>query len=392
MDSVDNPYVPGFGVVPPALTGREPQFADLEAALERVSRGRYEQPRLLSGDRGMGKTAVLAELAAHRTEEGGWTVAVEASRTGNALVLLLRELRQLLFAHDRDRRVGEYARQALAVLASLTLVHGELKVQVDTDPVRGTGDTGDLGTDLGDLLVAAGRTARAADTSLLLTVDEVQVAADDQLGPLFVALQRLARHEPEPGIHLPVLLVAAGLPGSRAVLRQASSTYAERVREHELGLLEDGAATDALLLPSEQQGVSWQSQATADAVAAAGGYPFLLQLVGYETWNHAAAAGHTSVTADDVATGTSRARRQMAHLYDSRLGEVPDTEMAYLQAVAGLSADDRRSSVIAERLGGTSQQWAWARQRLIERGLLRTAGHGQVSFALPGLAEHLRNR
>lgn len=61
MDADANPYVPGFGVIPPALAGREPEFADVEAALRRVRSGIYEQPRLLSGDRGMGKTAVLAD-------------------------------------------------------------------------------------------------------------------------------------------------------------------------------------------------------------------------------------------------------------------------------------------------------------------------------------------
>ena len=59
-----NPYVPGFGVVPPALAGRESTFVDLDTAVRRARSGSYEQPRLLTGDRGMGKTAVLAEFHA----------------------------------------------------------------------------------------------------------------------------------------------------------------------------------------------------------------------------------------------------------------------------------------------------------------------------------------
>jgi hypothetical protein len=237
LTRADNPYVPGFGVIPPALVGREPEFADIEAALARVRRGIYEQPRLLAGDRGMGKTAVLAELATQSRERGHWAVEVEASRTGNALALLLRDLRALLWDHDRDHRVGEYARRALSILSAFALVHPNLRLRVDIDAAPGRADTGDLGTDLGDVLVAVCETAAAADAALLICVDEVQAMPAEQLGPLFVALQRLARHETEPGRLLPILTVLAGLPGSRAAMRRASSTYAERVREPDLRLL-----------------------------------------------------------------------------------------------------------------------------------------------------------
>jgi hypothetical protein len=179
-----NPYVPGFGVVPPALAGREPEFADLEAALERVRRGIYEQPRLLSGDRGMGKTAVLAELATHSRQGGGWSIDVEASRTGDVLAHLLREMRTLLWDYDRDRRVGEYARRALAVLSSFALTHAGVRLRVDVGAAQGRADTGDLATDLGDVLIAVGETAAQAQSALLVTIDEIQAMPAAQMGPV----------------------------------------------------------------------------------------------------------------------------------------------------------------------------------------------------------------
>lgn len=392
LTRADNPYVPGFGAVPPALAGREPEFADVEAALARVRRGIYEQPRLLTGDRGMGKTAVLAELATQSRERGQWVVEVEASRSGNALVLLLRDLRALLWDHDRDRRVGEYARRALAVLSSFALAHADLRLVVRVDAAAGRADTGDLATDLGDVLVAACETAAAADAGLLLCVDEIQAMPAEQIAPLFVALQRLARHEAAPGRLLPILAVVAGLPGSRAAMRRASSTYAERVREHELGLLGEGAATEALIVPAEQRGVRYEPEALTAVVDGTGGYPFFVQLMGYEAWNAAADRGARSViNVEDAAAGIERARLEAARLYESRLAEVPDTERRYLDAAAGLDQGERRSAAIAAVLGGTSEDWAWARQRLIERGLLRPAGRGRIAFALPGLADYLRS-
>lgn len=389
----DNPFVPGFGAIPPALTGREAEFADLEAALRRVRRGYYEQPRLVSGDRGLGKTAVLAELTAAAAADGIWTADVEAASVGEPLVPLLRALQNTLRRHDRDVRLGEYAVAALAVLAAFALKHGGLELSVElAERSHGRGGSGDLATDLGDVLEAVAVVASRAHTAILLTVDEIHAMRSAHLAPLFLALQRLARHEPEPGRRLPVLVVLAGLPHALAAMRKASSTYAERVREHPLGLLDDGAVEEALALPAEERGEPLSDEARSILVGAAGGYPYFVQLLGYEAWNAAADRGAVGIDAAAALAGAAAARRQAIRVYESRLAEVPDAEMRYLTAVAALSEADRRSSSIAEQLGGTASEWAWARARLIDRGLLRPAGYGKVAFALPGLAEHVAGR
>ncbi len=389
----DNPYVPGFGVVPPALAGREPEFADLEAALRRVRRGIYEQPRLLSGDRGMGKTAVLAELVVEARANGVWAVDVEATRTGDALVPLLRDLHRILVDHDHDRRIGEYVDRALAVLAAFGVKHGTFELAVEVEPAARRGGSGDLATDLGDVLEAVGETAAEAHTAVLLTVDEIHAMPAAQMGPLFAALQRSARREREPGARLPVLTVVAGLPHSLGVLRAASSTYAERIRQHDLDLLGDGPVVEALTVPAEERGVRFTSEALGTLVDAIGGYPYFVQLMGYEAWNAAADHGARSVIRGDAAAaGVAAGRRAAAGIYSSRLAEVPDAERRYLDAVADLGPAARRSTQIAERLGGTAEQWGWARRRLIERGLLRPDGYGRVAFALPGLEGFLRDR
>ncbi|MEX1177826.1 MAG: ATP-binding protein [Nitriliruptor sp.] len=393
-DADDNPYVPGFGIVPPALTGREPEFADLATALRRARRGSYERPRLLSGDRGMGKTAVLGELHATTRAEGCWVVDLEASANGDAIGVLLRELTRHLRAARRDARVGAAVTAALGTIASITLAHTGLSVEVELAPRRGVADSGDLASDLGDALIAAGRAADEVDTAIVLTIDEIQAMPAAQVAALFGALQRLAKHEVDPtlGTRLPVVCTVAGLPNARAALRAGAGTYAERVREHVLGLLDDAAVAEALRTPAEEHGVAWSGDAIECAVAGAGGYPFALQLVGYETWAAASLRDPASdlITREDVEAGVEAARLELGHLHASRLAEVPDTERRYLDAVAQLDEGERRSAMIAAQLGGTAQEWAWARARLIERGLLRPDGHGRVAFTLPGLADHLR--
>lgn len=385
----ENPFVPGFGVIPPALAGREPEFADLESAVRRVRGGYYEQPRLLSGDRGLGKTAVLAELLTSARADGCWVVDVEAGAHTDVIVPLLRELHRALMEHDLDARVGEYTRQALAILTAFGLKHRELELSIDITADRMRGGTGDLATDLADALVAAAVAAAHLGTAILLSVDEVHALPADQMGPLFAALQRVARHETRPGSVLPVLTVVAGLPHARAAMRAASSTYAERIREHELGLLSDAAAAEALTIPTTERGAPLTGEALQLLLPAIGGYPYFLQLFGYETWNAAADRKAETLDAAAAEEGVASGRREAGRVYASRLAELPEGERRYLQAVANTPADGRTSSAIAAAMDDPASKWGWARARLIDRGLLRPDGYGRVAFALPGLEEHL---
>lgn len=390
----DNPYVPGFGIVPPALAGREPEAADLASALRRLRAGLYEQPRLLTGDRGMGKTALLAEHLTEATTSGNWVVDLEAGKDVRLVAALVRGLHQHLLAADRDARVGAAVSRALSVIRSLTLAHAGISLTVEVEPAAaGVADSGDLATDLSDALVATGTAAATAGAAIVLAIDEVQALPAEQTAPLFRALQATVKHDPNPelGTRLPIQVVLAGLADSRTVLKRRAGTYAERVREWPLGLLDDAAAAEALAVPARDRAAVWTSDALTVAVEAAGGYPYALQLVGYETWS-AASRRHDgpAIDARDVDTGVEQAGRQLNLIYESRLDEVPATERSYLDAVAALEPADRRTSTIAERLGGRAQDWAWARSRLIDRGLLRPAGHGLVAIALPGLERHLR--
>src|SRR5260370_37195350 len=59
MDPVRNPYAPGAGQRPPELTGRDREIGQFEVVLERIAHGRPERSMVLTGLRGVGKTALL---------------------------------------------------------------------------------------------------------------------------------------------------------------------------------------------------------------------------------------------------------------------------------------------------------------------------------------------
>lgn len=49
------------------------------------------------------------------------------------------------------------------------------------------------------------------------------------------------------------------------------------------------------------------------------------------------------------------------------------------------------TAVVAERMNASLQLASNYRSRLIEAGLIETAGRGEVTYSIPGLREHLRS-
>lgn len=78
MDPVRNPYTPGTGRKPSALVGRDAALDAWSVALQRAERGRTDQPFVLYGLRGVGKTVLLTQLRHDAEARDWWVVQVEA--------------------------------------------------------------------------------------------------------------------------------------------------------------------------------------------------------------------------------------------------------------------------------------------------------------------------
>nr|WP_228489226.1 ATP-binding protein [Raineyella fluvialis] len=84
MDPIQNPYAPGAGQRPPALTGRDDELAAFDVVLARVAKGRPERSMVLTGLRGVGKTVLLNTLRSSAVRAGWGTGKLEA-RPGQSL-------------------------------------------------------------------------------------------------------------------------------------------------------------------------------------------------------------------------------------------------------------------------------------------------------------------
>ena len=393
-DPARNPFTPGFGALPRVFAGRRGEFADLDHMVQRLRGGIHSQPRLVVGDRGMGKTVLLREFEENLREDGQWVVRAVATPGDAVIGRLSSRLGEVLDTADVAGRLTRAGASALRRLAGVTVAG--VKVDLDGDD----GAPADRALALEKLLVEVGHLARERGLALVLLIDEAQSISRQALGELFYALQEaqtvsITQRDPLSGARvrsaLPVGAVVAGLPGLIGQLKRAGSTFGERSRLVELALLAEDDVRAALLAFAEAGGAAFDADALDLVVEACGGYPYFLHLVGEAVWD--AGTGGV-ITATDASAGIAIARPRLASFYDERLRDLTDLQRRYLDAAAALEPRSRTAGAIAGALGSTSAQLASTWQALTARhGLLRPAGgEGLLAFALPGLDAHLRAR
>ncbi|MDQ4504121.1 hypothetical protein [Sinomonas sp. ASV322] len=125
------------------------------------------------------------------------------------------------------------------------------------------------------------------------------------------------------------------------------------------------------------------------AAEATGGYPFLIQLVGYFLWKEAENSGGSVDPATAHRAFEAANRRHVRTVIEAALAAASAKDLEFLRAMA---EDVGPSAVgdIGHRLGAKSNLVSNYRTRLLDAGLIESAGYGKVDFAIPGLRRYLR--
>lgn len=378
MDPRRNPFAPGAGTPPPELAGRDALLERNAVALDRIRMGRAARPSILYGLRGVGKTVLLSAMRDAAEGEGMTIVAIEAPENRSLPGILVPALRAALLRLDRMKQASAGVRRALAALAGfakLKIKYDDLEVALDFEPEPGLADSGDLESDLADLIVAVGEAAKERGSAVILVIDELQYVPEEQLAALISALHRAAQKQ------LPITMLAAGLPQLLGQMGRAKS-YAERLFEFvSVGPLDDAAARDAIRLPVEREEEAIDDAALDAIVAQTQGYPYFLQEWGKHGWD---AADGSPISADDIEAATRSALAELdASFFRVRFDRLTPAEKRYLRAMAGIGPGPHRSGDVADALGVKVSSVAPTRNSLIAKGMLYSPAHGDTAFTVP---------
>jgi len=386
MDPVRNPYAPGAGSPPPELAGRSAIRRDIEIRLKRLRIGRPAKSIMMVGLRGVGKTVLLDQMRRDAESNGIQTVRVEAPEGRSLPALLAPALRLALLHLSKKEAAKDYAIRGLKALAGfvgkLKLTFNDIEVGLDYEPEPGLADNGDLEVDLAMLLEQVGLAARAAETAVVLFIDEMQYVEEPQMAALISAIHRCAQEK------LPITILGAGLPQLRGRMGEAKS-YAERLFDFpEIGPLNSDDARDAIERPAENEGVLIEREATDLIVDKTQGYPYFLQEWGKHTWD---IAPESPIRRKDVIEASDEAVAALDEsFFRVRFDRLTPIEKKYLRAMAELGSGPHRSGDIAEQLARTVNSLGPTRANLIAKGMIWSPTHGDTAFTVPLFDEFMK--
>ena len=362
-----NPFHPSFGVSPPVLVGRESVLADFVEALE-DGPGSSGRATLYTGARGAGKTVMLNAVE-DRARERGWLVISETATPGFVERMTRQHLPRIL----RDFDPAAVQRRMKGLTAPLSIG------RVDWDTVERHEVQDGLRSQLEmltDLLLEHG-------TGVLITLDEIHQHQLDELRELAATVQHAFREGRQ------LAFAGAGLAANVSdVVNDDVLTFLRRAERYSLGSVARADVERGFREPIEAAGRRVGAAALQVMIDGANGYPFLLQLVGAQTWRlH---PDVQEITVADAVEGVARARRRLGSLiHEPALRITSSTDQLFLQAMA---QDDGPSKMadVQQRLGVDVNYASQYRLRLIAAELIYSTRRGHVDFALPYLREYLR--
>ena len=356
--ALTNPFTPLFGEIPYSLVGRRDETRRIEQAFSGAVGSPYLFT-LITGARGSGKTALLT-YAAQTAEQNGW-IAVNSFAEQGMLEVIYEQ------ACDKAAHIANV--QEPAHLTGVTA--GPMGLSWE----QPYGSQPTWHTRMARLLAQLTQNG----TGLLFTLDEVRADVEEVI-TLVGSCQVFLREGYK------VALYIAGLPRATSqLISHESTSFLRRAMRFSLGSVADYDAELALEKTILAGGKTIEPNALAYAAKATGGYPFMIQLVGYRVWEWG--EEHEVLSMEDAEKGVDFARRE----FDDRiLGpsfyEMSSGDRAFAKAML---EDEEYSTVadIARRMGRGNSYAAQYKRRLLEQGVIEEGYDKSVRFALPGMRE-----
>jgi hypothetical protein len=216
---------------------------------------------------------------------------------------------------------------------------------------------------------------------LLIEVDEIRADLDEMI-QLTTTYQHFVSEKRN------VALLMAGLPGKVVGLFQHdSASFLRRAFQRQLGAVSQSEVEVSLRKTIESSDRTIEKQALSNAAKSTGGFPFLIQLVGYHIWRQS--PERKKISEQDVSDGIRVAKDDMNRMIlETTVLDLSERDLDFLMA---MTEDEDVSKVreIALRMNASSALVGKYRSRLLMQGVIAGAGQGRVRFELPLLREYL---
>ena len=357
-------FHPTFGSRPAQIIGRDEEITRFLNGLKDPV-GSRDRCTFFIGQRGMGKTALLLELAERAADYDYVVARVTAYENMNEDIIETIQLNGAKYIHEDGGQVRGFEAGAFGFTIGLTF----------SEQVREQYGFRSKLTLLCDKLDKAGK-------GILILVDEA--ITSEQMRQLAVTYQHLV------GENKNIAIAMAGLPQAiSSVLNDKVLTFLNRASKIYLSPIN---ASEIFLYFAQAFGslqLTYTKEQVERLTDLSEGFPYMLQLLGYYTVR---LTKDQVIEDSDIDMALELSKRDMdENVFAPILSGLSKNDMAFLHAMA---QDDGPSKMadIGRRMQRQNSYLQPYRARLIGAGIIEAPRTGEVVFAVPYMAQYLRKQ
>jgi len=322
---------------------------------------------MLIGQRGTGKTALLLEFAERAQKKNYITAKV----TANAQ--LLSDILQVIQSQGAKFVKGKKSISEVNTEVNIKGIGFSLGLTFNEETEKNYGFRIKLSLLLDKL--------SKYNKGVLLLVDEVQ-SSSDSIRELATTYQHLIGEEKN------IAIVMAGLPSAlSSVLNDKILTFLNRAKQIKMNPIPISEVRQFYQESFENNKQEISDKALEKAAKATQGFPYLLQLIGYQIERNC--AGLKVISDQCVQSAIKEAKAALADsVFKPCLNPLSNQDIAFLQAMA---KDKTYSCVddIATRLKVNQGYVQMYRKRLLDAGVIAAPRRGIMTIIIPYLNEYL---
>jgi hypothetical protein len=357
-------FSPTFGYRPQYIVGRDKEISEFMEGIADAP-GHQNRATFFIGQRGMGKTVLLLELAERSKEAGFIIVRVVAGETMLDEIIEGIQIAGERYTEKSKNPVKSVSAGAFGFSVGLTFTEEIQK---------------NFGFKTKLSLLCEALTKRKK--GVLFLIDEI-LANTKEMRVFATAYQHLV------GDGMNVAVAMAGLPNAiSSVLNDKILTFLNRARKVDLSPLQIADVCACYVKALRNLQIGFDANVLDAAALATDGYPYLLQLVGYHMLKFL--DGESKLTAATVELAVSNSKRALASdIILPCLNPLSVEDKRFLKAMA-IDNEESRVSDIRDRLQVGKSHTQIYRRRLLEAGLIHSSSRGMLAFSIPYLGQYLR--